>query len=236
MKRQSILVFLATLFLCLGSSSARADFMDINIGVWEYDVSQGLELEYDDVYYSNNQSDLCGAFSGDGSVQYSIPYSDENIDTYVSSYVGIHRTIHGFTIGHSIEFSSALLQPIDDLYISSGAWSYINAEWRVSADALLKIKINGAVWNEKIDPYFALYIENGFGPLEFDYDGIYYTTYVKRDFSYQVQSSLSDWGSTDFARDCEIHCTFQPVPVPGAALLGVIGLAVSGWRLRRKTA
>jgi len=28
----------------------------------------------------------------------------------------------------------------------------------------------------------------------------------------------------------------QPVPVPGAALLGVLGLSVAGWRLRRKTA
>jgi hypothetical protein len=36
--------------------------------------------------------------------------------------------------------------------------------------------------------------------------------------------------------DLGFQASFSPVPVPGAALLGVLGLSVAGWRLRRRTA
>ena len=244
MKRHFFILLFATLIMCFGSSSVFADMMNLHLWSWDYDISQHLDIGiYDDFWYPQYQSDWRGHLNGEGSRQESITYNDENIEAYTSSSVAINRTTNGFTVSQNMEFYSQILQPTDGLWVRVGICNIMWPDWSVDTDALLKVEIKGAIWDETVDPYFNLRFD-GPEPMEFEYDGTYYTTIVNKDVFYSFRSQLSFYPteypsepfmvSSEYVRDCQINCTFEVIPAPSAVILAGIGLAFTSRILKRR--
>ncbi len=238
MKRQSVTALFATLILCFWSNSTLADiyYLDLDGG----DII-GL------VVYINNETVYDEEASISHGPIYPVPshdevfdelsYNDGTVSAYVSTSYGFSREENGFTINLSINGSGTQLENVmyyfPRLYCEYGpAWQIYNLQ--PNEKVLMKVEIIGS------NPdYLNGWYYNLWQPLNFNYDGTYYTTYLTEG-NYRMCPGMDSWDSpypinTDISRNCQINCTFEVVPVPGAVLLGLIGLGYSGLRLRRKT-
>lgn len=243
MKRQAVTALFATLILCFWSNSV---FADMNIYFFEHYGESDAELFiYNGDHYCDKPSNSCdflNTVSHTSPCSYYILHEETYDDGMVSGrgsvYFGYAFKENTCTDTINIDCWVNNIQGVESLSYSANANAHVDHIFKMSADAILKIKISGATWNETVDPYFTLHVERNETPLVFDYDGTYYTTYLNsRESLFWMYASLSSpyLSNTNFTRDCQIEYTFVPVPVPSAVLLGLIGLGYSGLRLRRKT-
>ena len=245
MKRKSILILSILLIACFGSCPVFADMtvqyfythwcwtIDFNFhnydsgtfneDAWSFDGTQATG----GLYFS----DFDGMGPQNYNVIHELLYNDGIVNGSSTSSGFLESKDNGFTtiIGTNCRVDyPETMEPLD-YDISAHAHSHII--WELEKDpaetVLMKVKVNTndpLCWSSDI-------------PLTFN--GEYYYAYLTGDningaINASFSSSYSGTGLIDISKDCQINVTFEPVPVPGAALLSLIGLGYSSLRLKRK--
>lgn len=108
----------------------------------------------------------------------------------------------------------------DDLFDFDGA--YLTAAWNNG----LNIDVQGFLAGNQI--YSSTVVVGPFSPTWFDFN--YAGIDQLRFNSHGGTNAGFGWSGEDFVMD---NFTYSVVPVPGAILLGILGLGTAGWRLRR---
>ncbi len=242
MKRQAVTAFFATLILCFWSNSV---FADMNLSLIENtgDTTRFLQILYDNIDFHDwyNNGDIEHHPASSCSHLNQINYDDGFVSGQASSYYSYEIEDNGFTVNLILDCWGKNLQSVESFQYYSSANSMMHSGWSIDVEpwekALLKVEITGATW-DGTDQYFSLSFQDyqTYLPLEFNYDGKYYTTFL--DSGVYRMNSWLDSGpliNTDLTKNVQINVSFEVVPVPGAVLLGLIGLGYSGLRLRRKT-
>ncbi|MBN2589207.1 MAG: hypothetical protein JXA96_05065 [Sedimentisphaerales bacterium] len=242
MKRQSILVLFATLILCFWSSSVFAEMYEY---FGEGDIVIGLATVYDKSIPGFNETN-------GGWIEYhflSIPdsdydykdlsYDDSIVSGYSSAYWDFILENYEFTISMGVSGWIQNPQGVEPIQFQYDGFSYLSMNIYFNPDEIgkLKLKITGATFDSENDPDLDLYIAYNGSKLELN--GTESIIQVSDGFlpvvSIHPVLHFSGTENESIKRDIVIHGVFEPVPVPGAALLGLIGLSYSGLRLRRKT-
>lgn len=217
MKR--ILLISLVLGLFAGSASADMYVMDQATAELLYDVSWTGELSYDMKYVGDNPGGIGDKIYGSqlvygATMEYLVGFAGNIIvdttggNTVASVNIGLGREVNltGEYDGFALPISNDDQQIWEyKLYVNTTGADYISDSWTPLA---------GGTQSTLVLPFNAL--------VDFS---------TLTDIGFIIQFNVaSTGGGTNYSDD--FHTSV--VPVPGAVLLGLLGLGVAGWKLRKE--